>query len=80
MAQLTAASRNALSTKSFALPNRRYPIHDISHARNALARVAQYGSGQEKARVRSKVHQKYPSIRGTKPKVDRRVTLSMMRG
>lgn len=62
MAKLTAKSRNALSTGSFALPGRRYPINDASHARNALARVSQHGSSSEKSRVRAAVHRKFPSI------------------
>lgn len=42
---------------------RKYPIHDIAHARNALARVAQYGTASEKRRVRAAVVRKYPSLR-----------------
>lgn len=62
MAKLTAASRNALPGASFALPGRRYPIEDKSHARNALSRVSQHGSPSEKAQVRAKVSAKYPGI------------------
>ena len=39
-----------------------YPIEDESHARNALARVAQHGSPAEQARVRAAVHRKFPGI------------------
>jgi len=59
---LTAKARNAISDKNFALPGRRYPIEDASHARNALARVSQHGSSEEKAKVRARVHSKYPGI------------------
>lgn len=62
MAKLTAKRRNALSDLQFALPGRRYPIEDPNHARNALARVAQFGSPKEKATVRAKVKKRYPSI------------------
>lgn len=62
MAKLTTKSRNALSEGAFALPGRRYPINDPSHARNALARVSQHGSSSEKSRVRAAVHRKFPSI------------------
>lgn len=62
MAKLTSEARNALPTSTFALPGRRYPIEDKSHARNALARVAQHGSPEEKATVRGKVHARFPSI------------------
>jgi hypothetical protein len=60
--RLTAAERHALPAKEFALPGERYPINDESHARNALARVSQFGSPAEKERVRAKVHRKYPGI------------------
>ncbi len=60
--RLTAEERNALPDKDFALPGRRYPLNDESHARNALARVSQFGSPAEKEKVRDKVHRKYPGI------------------
>ena len=60
--RLTAKQRNAMPSKSFAGPDRSYPINDASHARNALARVSQFGTPALKARVRAKVHQKYPGI------------------
>lgn len=60
---LTAKRRNALPTSSFAEPKeRKYPINDPNHARNALTRVSQNGSSEEKAKVRSAVHRKYPGI------------------
>lgn len=62
MAKLTTKARKAIPTKSFALPGRRYPIEDKSHARNALARVSQHGTPEEKATVRRRVHAKYPGI------------------
>jgi hypothetical protein len=62
VAKLTAAARKKISGKNFALPGRRYPIEDASHARNALARVSQHGSSAEKAEVRAKVHAKYPGM------------------
>lgn len=62
MAKLTAKARNKIKTSNFALPGRRYPIHDRSHAANALARVSQYGSPSEKARVRAAVRRKYPGM------------------
>ena len=69
MAKLTAKKRKSLKTSTFAIPSRRaYPIHDISHARNALARVSQHGTPAEKATVRRKVKAKYPSIGGKSKK------------
>jgi hypothetical protein len=60
--KLTAKTRNALPSKSFALPGRRYPIENPSHARNALSRVSGNGTPEEKSKVRSAVHRKYPNI------------------
>jgi len=60
--KLTASTRNAIPTGEFALPGRRYPVEDESHAKNALARVSEFGSPEEKSKVRAKVHSKYPSI------------------
>lgn len=62
MAKLNAKKRNALLKADFAAPGRKYPVNDASHARNALARVAQDGSPKEKAEVRAKVHEKFPGI------------------
>jgi hypothetical protein len=72
MAKLTTAGRNKLKSNQFALPGKgegpkgkgagSYPVPDASHARNALARVAQHGSAAEKAKVRAKVHAKFPGI------------------
>lgn len=62
-ADLTAAARDKIKSKNFAEPKKRaYPIEDPAHARNALARVSQFGSSAEKAQVRAKVHAKYPGI------------------
>jgi len=61
--KLTSDTRNHLAAKSFAEPGKRaYPINDANHARNALARVSQFGSSAEKAKVRAAVHKKFPGI------------------
>ena len=62
MAVLTAKTRKAIPSNSFAGPDRSYPIEDKAHARNALSRVSQNGSPALKARVRAAVHRKYPDI------------------
>lgn len=59
---LDANARAHIADHNFALPGGRYPIHDENHARNALARVAQNGTPEEKAKVKAAVHKKYPSI------------------
>jgi hypothetical protein len=41
MAKLTAKTRKAIPTAKFALPGRRYPVHDKPHAANAKARAKQ---------------------------------------
>ncbi len=70
MAKLTTAERNALPSSDFAEPKeRKYPIEDASHRRNALSRVSQHGSPSEKARVRAAVHKRSPSMgRKARPK------------
>ena len=72
MAKLTTSRRKSLPSKDFALPGKgkgpsgkgagSYPIEDKSHARNALARVSQFGSSGEKAKVRAAVKRKFPGI------------------
>jgi hypothetical protein len=63
MAKLTSAHRKALPSSSFAEPGKRaYPIFDRSHAANAKARVSQFGTPSEKARVDAAVARKYPSM------------------
>jgi len=74
MARLSAATRQRLPKKDFALPGKgkgpkgagagSYPVPDASHARNALARVSQHGTPAEKATVRAKVRSKFPGIGG----------------
>jgi hypothetical protein len=62
MSKLSTYGRAHIKRSNFALPGRRYPIHDRSHAANALARVAQSGTAREKTIVRRKVRAKYPSL------------------
>jgi hypothetical protein len=67
--KLTAKGRKQIKKKNFAIPEKRkYPIHDKSHARNALSRVSQHGSPSEKRRVRAAVHKKYPSLKKSSSK------------
>jgi hypothetical protein len=41
---------------------RKYPIDDLSHARDALSRVAAWGTAKLKALIHRKVHARWPSI------------------
>ena len=69
MAKLTSKGRKRIKASNFAIPKKRaYPIHDLAHARNALARVSQYGTPAEKAMVRRKVYAKYPGLKKRKGK------------
>lgn len=63
MANLTASTRNALPNDAFAVPGRKYPVNDPSHARDALSRVSANGSPQEKQLVRKKVRARFPGIK-----------------
>ncbi len=61
--ELTTKDRNNLPSSDFVFPEEeKYPIPDKSHAQNALARVEQHGTPEEKAKVRSKVKKKYPDM------------------
>jgi len=40
----------------------KYPIQNRSHAANALARVEQFGTADEKKKVRAAVCKKYPDF------------------
>ncbi len=62
MARLTARARRALPAKDFAGGKGHYPDEDKTHARDALARVSEFGDAELKAKVRAAVHRKYPSI------------------
>lgn len=63
MAKLTAKARNNLPDSAFALPKeRKFPIQDASHARNALARE-HFASPEGRAKIKSKVKKKFPNIR-----------------
>lgn len=75
MAKLTSKQRNALPESDFAEPKqRKYPINDKSHARNALARVSQFGSPAEKKTIRQKVGKKFPEIGKSKMTTKKRGT------
>jgi hypothetical protein len=68
VARLTYKQRKNMGSDQFAVPSKRkggkggYPIPDKSHARDALARVANK-SPALRAKVRAAVHRKFPSIK-----------------
>jgi hypothetical protein len=69
MAELSTKMRNRLPKSAFAIPaTRQYPIHDREHAINALARVADNGTPQQKAQVRAAVKRRYPDLPSSKGK------------
>lgn len=69
LAVLSSKERKKLPTSDFVYPDeKKYPIHDIAHGRNALARVAQNGTPEEQAKVRSAVYRKYPELKQNKEK------------
>lgn len=73
MAKLSYQQRKKLPKSSFVFPSQKnqgnpagkgaYPIPDIAHARNALARVAANGTPAEQAAVRAAVYAKFPQLR-----------------
>lgn len=71
MAILTADDRKKLKDSDFALPGRRYPIHNANHARDALARASANATPAEQATIKAKVKAKFPGIAvGGKKKKD----------
>jgi len=66
MAKLTAAKKNAESKKEFGLPDqRKYPMPDASHARNAKARASQMQhQGKLSAADKKKIDTKADRILG----------------
>jgi hypothetical protein len=59
----TLKKRSKLPKGDFAVPSKRkFPLPDISNARNALARAGQ-GHGVDEATVRAAVLAKYPSLK-----------------
>lgn len=74
MARLTSKRRRKLRKSSFALPgNRKYPVHDKPHARNAKARASQmYKRGKISKSTRDKIFAKANKVLGKKGSAKRR--------
>lgn len=65
--KLTYKKRKKLKKKDFAIPEEApgpgsYPIPDIAHGRNALARVSAFGTPTEERRVKRAVYRRFPSL------------------
>ena len=62
----TIKKRSKLPKTDFALPSKRkFPIPDIKHARNALARANQ-SPDADAATIKAAVYAKFPSLRKKK--------------
>ena len=80
MAKLTSKRRKKLPKTAFAYPSqRKYPIHDRAHARNALARAAQKKTMGTYAHVLAAVRRRYPDMGKRKKKTTKRRTTSRSR-
>lgn len=63
MAKLDSESRGQLKDSDFVFPEQRaYPIHTREHGINALARVTQHGTEEERDRVRKSVCSRYSDL------------------
>jgi len=80
VAVLRAATRNRLPGSAFALPGRRYPVHDRAHARAALSYGARYASPSQLATIRSKVHARFPTMGKKKGKLASHMTRMKLAG
>lgn len=60
MARLSSRSRNALADRTFGLPGeRKYPMPDKSHARNAKSRASQqFNAGRLSASQKAEIDRK----------------------
>ena len=62
--KLTSKARKELSDSDFVFPKeRKYPIPDLAHAKNALARVAQNGTPAQVKAVHAAVYKKFPTLK-----------------
>lgn len=61
--ELSTSARNDLPDSAFVFPkDRKYPIPDKNHARDALARVSADGTDAEKKAVAAAVRKRFPDI------------------
>ena len=61
--RLPSAERNALPARDFVFPKqRKFPIENASHARDALSRAGAKGGGVQ-SKVRAAVRRRFPGIK-----------------
>ena len=66
MARLSSKKRRKLPKSSFAIKSqRKYPLDTKARARNALARVSQFGTKAQQKQVRAAVTKRHPSLKKT---------------
>lgn len=59
----TAASKRPKSRSAYAIPEKKkYPLDSLARARNAIARVQQHGTPEEKRRVFAAIRRRYPAL------------------
>lgn len=63
LAVLDAKKRSNLKPEDFALPPDGYPMHDLAHARNALARAAQHATPAQQATIKARVYRRWPQLK-----------------
>ena len=64
MAKLSSKRRKRLPKRSFVYPKqRKYPIHDKTHARAALRLGAQKRTFGSIKTIRARVYKRYPSLK-----------------
>lgn len=67
LATLSAKERKALSASDFVFPDtREYPIQDLAHAKDALARGAENETGARLRKIRNAVYRRYPDLKNDK--------------
>lgn len=69
MAKLNAAKRNSLPKSDFGLPDeRKFPMPDANHARNAKSRASQaVNAGRMSSSTEAKIDAKADRVMGKKP-------------
>jgi hypothetical protein len=63
LTKISYEEKKEMPDSEFAVPEeRKYPIPDETHARDALSRVSRFGTPEEKKEVCEAVAEKFPEI------------------